>query len=238
MNSSKTNVIRNGFLKDQSANTNPFDTGYFSENELKTFGFKAVGKNVKIAKNCTISGLSNISLGDNVIIDAFCSIIATGEGQLQIGSFVHIGAFCHLLASAGIEMKDFSGLSQGVKIYSKSDDYSGKSMTNPTIPSKYKAVKSGKVIINEHVIIGANTIILPGLTIGEGASVGAVSLVSSNLDSWTVYFGNPLKRLTKRSQDLLFKKEAFLKELKQKEMELNRLKTLKKFNSDSISNPT
>jgi galactoside O-acetyltransferase len=214
-------IIKNNFLKDQNENMNPFETGYFTENELNTFGFKAVGKNVKIAKNCTISGLSNISIGDNVIIDAFCSIIATGEESLQIGSFVHIGAFCHLLANAGIEIKDFSGLSQGVKIYSKSDDYSGKSMTNPTIPSKYKAVKSGKVIINEHVIIGANTIILPGLTIGEGTSVGAVSLVASNLDSWTVYFGNPLKRLTKRSQELLLKKETFLNEIKQKDLELN-----------------
>jgi galactoside O-acetyltransferase len=220
-------IIKNNFLKDQNENMNPFETGYFTEDDLVNFGFKSVGKNVKIAKNCTISGLSNISIGDNVIIDAFCSIIATGEESLHIGSFVHIGAFCHLLANAGIEIKDFSGLSQGVKIYSKSDDYSGKSMTNPTIPGKYKCIKKGKVIINEHVIIGANSIVLPNVTIGEGTSVGAVSLVTSNLDSWTIYFGNPLKRLTKRSQELLLKKEAFLKELKQQEMELSRLKTLK-----------
>lgn len=227
MNSNQTHVIKNNFLKDQTTDTNPFETGYYTENDLNSFGFKSVGKNVKIAKNCTISGLSNISIGDHVIIDAFCSIIATGDEQLEIGSFVHIGAFCHLLANAGIEIKDFSGLSQGVKIYSKSDDYSGKSLTNPTIPDNYKCVKKGKVIINEHVIIGANSIVLPNVTIGEGVSVGAVSLVASNLDSWMVYFGNPLKRLAKRSQELLLKKEAFLKELKQKEQESNRLKALK-----------
>ncbi len=198
--------------------TNPFETGYYSENELKTFGFKALGKNVKIAKNCTISGLSNITIGDNVIIDAFCSIIATEDGHLQIGSFIHIGAFCHLLANAGIELKDFSGLSQSVKIYSKTDDYSGNSLSNPTIPNKYKFIKKGKVIINEHVIIGAGSVILPNVTIGEGTSVGALSLIVSNLDSWTIYYGNPLKKLTKRSKKLLIKKEAFLKELKQKEI--------------------
>ncbi len=113
----------------------PFEIGYYYENELKSFGFKAIGSNVKIAKNCLIVGASNISIGDNVIIDAFCSIIASGNGNLRIGSYVHIGAFCHLLASEGIELKDFSGLSQGVKIYSKTDDYSGNSLTNPTIPS-------------------------------------------------------------------------------------------------------
>ncbi len=196
--------------------TNPFETGYYTENELKTFGFKAIGKNVKIAKNCTISGLSNISIGDNVIIDAFCSIIATEDGYLQIGSFIHIGAFCHLLANTGIELKDFSGLSQSVKIYSKTDDYSGNSLSNPTIPNKYKFIKKGKVIINEHVIIGAGSVILPNVTIGEGTSVGALSLIASNLDSWTIYYGNPLKKLTKRSKNLLIKKEAFLKELNQK----------------------
>ena len=211
-------VKMNKALNKDVSEANPFETGYFSENELRTFGFKAIGENVKIAKNCTISGISNISIGDNVIIDAFCSIITTGEGQLQIGSFIHIGAFCHLLANDGIEIKDFSGLSQGVKIYSKSDDYSGNSLTNPTIPSKYKQIKRGKVIINEHVIIGANSVILPNVAIGEGTSVGALSLVASNLDSWTIYFGNPLKRLTKRSKALLIKKEAFLKELKQKEI--------------------
>jgi acetyltransferase-like isoleucine patch superfamily enzyme len=197
--------------------TNPFETGYYTENELKTFGFKTIGKNVKIAKNCTISGLSNISIGDNVIIDAFCSIIATEDGYLQIGSFVHIGAFCHLLANTGIEIKDFSGLSQNVKIYSKTDDYSGNSLSNPTIPNKYKFIKKGKVIINEHVIIGAGSVILPNVIIGEGSAVGALSLITTNLDSWTIYYGNPLKKLTKRVKKLLEKKEEFLKEFKQKE---------------------
>ena len=201
-----------------SNQTNPFETGYYTENELKKVGFKAIGKNVKIAKNCTISGLSNISIGDNVIIDTFCSIIATEEGHLQIGSFIHIGAFCHLLANAGIELKDFCGLSQGVKIYSKTDDYTGNSLTNPTIPCKYKSIKKGKVIVGEHVIIGSGSVILPNVTIGEGSSVGALSLVASNLDSWTIYYGNPLKKLTKRSKKLLLKKELFLKELKTKEI--------------------
>src|SRR5690606_7067539 len=193
---------------------NPFETGYYHEEELRSFGFKAIGDNVKISKNCTIAGLSNITIGDNVIIDAFCSIIPNGpDGTLVLGSYVHIGGFCHILANDGIEIKDFSGLSQGVKIYSKTDDYSGRSLTNPTIPNKYKLVKKGKVVINEHVIIGANSIILPNVNIGAGASIGALSLVSTNLESWAMYFGNPLKKIAKRSDALLMKKEEFLKEL-------------------------
>lgn len=193
----------------------PFQIGYYCENELRAFGFKSIGSNVKIAKNCLIIGVSNISIGNNVIIDCFCSIIASNNGYLKIGSYVHIAAFCHLLACEGIEIKDFSGLSQGVKIYSKTDDYSGDSMTNPTVPNLYKSMKKGKVVINEHAIIGAGSVILPNVVIGEGASIGALSLVSSNLKSWTIYIGNPLKKLSKRSKNLLEKKENFLNALKQ-----------------------
>jgi acetyltransferase-like isoleucine patch superfamily enzyme len=196
---------------------NPFETGYYHDEELRSFGFKAIGNNVKIAKNCTIAGLSNISIGSNVIIDSFCSIIATGiDGKLELGSYVHIGGFCHILANGGVEINDFSGLSQGVKIYSKNDDYSGDSLTNSTIPEKYKNMKKGSVAIKEHVIIGANSIILPNVIIDTGVSIGALSLVTTNLESWNIYFGNPLRKLGKRSDGLLLKKKEFLKELHDK----------------------
>jgi len=196
---------------------NPFEIGYYHDEELKTFGFRSLGKNVKISKNCNIVGLSNISIGNNVIIDSFCCIIASGkDAWLKLGSHVHIGGYCHILANGGVEIKDFSGLSQGVKLYSKSDDYSGKSLTNSTIPEKYKNIQKGKITLNEHVIIGANSIILPNVTIDTGVSVGALSLVATNLESWNIYFGNPLKRLGKKSDALLQKKMEFLKEWEDK----------------------
>lgn len=196
---------------------NPFEIGYYHDEELKTFGFRSLGKNVKISKNCNIVGLSNISIGDNVIIDSFCCIIASGkDARLKLGSHVHIGGYCHILANGGVEIKDFSGLSQGVKLYSKSDDYSGKSLTNSTIPEKYKNIQIGKITLNEHVIIGANSVILPNVTIDTGVSVGALSLVATNLESWNIYFGNPLKRLGKKAEGLLQKKMEFLKEWEDK----------------------
>lgn len=196
---------------------NPFNTGYYYDEELKSFGFKSLGKNVKIAKNCNIMGLSNISIGSNVIIDSFCCIIAVGpNARLDLGSHVHIGGFCHILANGGVEIKDFSGLSQGVRLYSKSDDYSGKTLTNSTIPEKYKNIQEGKITINEHVIIGANSVILPNVTIDNGVSVGALSLITSNLEAWHIYFGNPLRKLGKKSDELLIRKKEFLEEFENK----------------------
>jgi len=182
---------------------NPFNPGYYNEDDLKDAGFKALGRNVQIAKNNTIIGTENISIGDNVRIDGYCIIIAAGDGWLDIGSYIHIGGWCFLSAGDGIRMEDFSGLSQGVRIYSRSDDYTGKYLTNPTVPEKYTGITRGTVVLGRHVIIGSGAVILPKVIIGEGSSVGALSIVSKKLDPWGVYFGCPAKRLKGRSKRLL-----------------------------------
>lgn len=182
---------------------NPFDPGYYNETELKTFGFKSIGSNVRIAKNCTLIGLANISIGNNVRIDSYCSIIASGNGWLNIGSFIHIAAWCYLAAGAGIILEDYCGLSQGVRIYSKTDDYTGQHMTNPTIPEKYTGVVQGTVTLRKHVIIGSGSVILPRVSIGEGSAVGALSFVTKKLPAWGIFFGCPVERIKDRSKRLL-----------------------------------
>lgn len=182
---------------------NPFNPGYYDECDLKEAGFKSIGHNVRIARNCTIIGLENIELGNNVRIDGYCSIVAAGGGWLKLGSYIHIGSYCLLSAGDGIQMDDFSGLSQGVRIYSRTDDYSGKYLTNPTVPQKYTGITRGAVNIGRHVIIGSGSVILPKVMIGDGSSVGAQSLVTKSLEPWGVYFGCPVKRLKARSTRLL-----------------------------------
>ncbi|MGK7895471.1 MAG: acyltransferase [Xenococcus sp. (in: cyanobacteria)] len=200
---------------------NPFNPGYFNEKDLKDVGFKALGQNVQIAKNCTIIGLENIEIGDNVRIDGYCSIIAPGQGWLRIGSFIHIGGYCLLSAGDGIRMDDFSGLSQGVKIYSRTDDYTGKYLTNPTVPEKYTGITCGTVTLERHVIIGSGSVILPKVTIGEGSSVGALSLVTKSLESWGVFFGSPAKRVKKRFKHLLELETELRQEIRNLDLDAN-----------------
>lgn len=180
-----------------------FNVGYYNEERLSDFGFKSVGKNVLIAKNCNIVGIENISIGNNVRIDAFTTIIAAGSGYLNIGSYIHIGGYSAIFAGAGVEMEDFSGLSQGVKIYSKSDDYSGEHMTNPTVSSDLTGVIEGKVKIGRHAIIGSQSIVLPGVEVKEGVAVGANSLLTKTTEEWYIYFGSPAKKIKKRKRNPL-----------------------------------
>ena len=188
---------------------------FYTDDELKKFNFKKIGKNVKIARNCVINNFENISIGNNVRIDSF-TVILTRKKDLIIENNIHIGSHVFLGAHMGLRMKSFSGLGQGVKIFTVNDDYSGESLTNPTVTEKYKKEKKGEVIIGKHVNIGVNSIVLPSVKIGDGASIGSFTLVNKNLIGWYIYFGIPCKPILKRSKTLIKLEKKFLKNAKKK----------------------
>jgi galactoside O-acetyltransferase len=182
---------------------------FYSQNELQKIGFKAFGKNVLISNKASIYKPETISLGDNVRIDDF-SVLVGGVG-IEIGNYVHIACFCALYGGSGIIMEDFSGLSSRVTIYSESDDYSGSSLTNPTIPLLYKPkYQKGKVILKKHTIVGVNSTILPGVLVEEGAAIGAYCFVTKSCEPWSIYFGIPAKKLKNRNIKLLELEANFL----------------------------
>lgn len=184
---------------------------FYSEAELQEMGFKYVGRNVKISKKTSIYGISNISIDDNTRIDDFALL----SGTIIIGKHVHIAAYTGLFAgSAGIEIEDFCGISAHCCVYAASDDYSGKALTNPTIPDKYKMVTEKKVIFMKHALVGAGSIVLPGVTIGEGASFGSMSLITKDAKPWTMYVGAPAKELRPRERKLLQMEEKLNEEEK------------------------
>lgn len=189
-----------------------FNSGFYTEKDLVDVGFKSIGRNILIDKNCTIIGLNNISIGSNVRIDAYTTITASEGGGLTIGSNIHIAGYCLLAASGGIIMEDFSAISHGTKIYSASDDYSGGYLTNAVIPDKYKNVKRGLVTLKKHSLIGSSSVLLPGVVVGEGTTVGAMSLVSKSLDDWSVYAGIPAKKIKDRPKDLLKLEHEYVRE--------------------------
>lgn len=183
-----------------------FNPGYYTEDDLRDAGFRSLGHNVRIARNCTIIGIENIAIGNNVRIDGYSTLTAAG-GHIRIGNYVHLGGGCFLSGCAGITLEDYAGLSQGVRLYSKTDDYSGASMTNPTVPAEFTNCKSGAVHLGRHVIIGSGSVVLPDAQLGEGVAVGALSLVTKSLAAWGIYAGAPAKRIKSRDQGLLMKEE-------------------------------
>lgn len=173
-----------------------------SNRQIAIMGFASIGENVQISEKASIYGAGLISIGSNVRIDDFC-VLAAGPGGIRIGNYVHIAVGSTIIGANEISLDDFSGISSRVSIYSSSDDYSGATMTNPTVPNAYKNVYSSSVYLGRHVIVGSGSVILPGVRLEEGVAIGALSLVTKSCDPFGVYAGNPAKRVNERKRDLL-----------------------------------
>jgi acetyltransferase-like isoleucine patch superfamily enzyme len=135
-----------------------------------------------------IIGIENIKFGKNVIIDDFVFIYATDK--IVIGSNVHIACFASITGGAKIEIGDFCAISQGCRILAGTDDFKYWGFGNSTIDEKYRNTKRAPIKISKFAIIGANSVVLPGVTIGEGVAVGASSVVTRDLEPWGIYIGN------------------------------------------------
>lgn len=180
-----------------------------SRDVIETMGFASVGKNVQLSDRASFYNTSKISLGDNVRIDDFC-VLSAGEGGISIGNYIHVAVFSSLIGAGRIVLSDFCNISSRVAIYSSNDDYSGETMTNPTLPHEYTGVTHADVMLEKHCIVGCGSIILPGVTLAEGVAVGALSLITKNCEAFGVYVGNPARRVKERSRNLLSLEANFL----------------------------
>jgi len=176
---------------------------------IQNMGFSSVGKNVFISDKASFYNCANISIGDNVRIDDFC-IISAGEGGIIVGNHIHVAVYSSLIGTGKIVLNNFCNLSSRVSIYSSSDDYSGEWMTNPTIPKKYTNVYSADVTIGRHVIIGTGSVVMPGIKLGDGVAIGALSFVKNNCEAFGIYAGVPAKRISERKKNIIALEHAYL----------------------------
>ena len=101
-----------------------------------------------------------------------------GGGELICGDYVSVGVGTVLLTGVyshkeGLRMIDGQPEGDSLALY-------------------------GKLEIQNDVYIGAHSTILPNITIGEGAIIGANSLVNKNVDPWGIYVGSPAKKIGER----------------------------------------
>lgn len=183
---------------------------YLSVAELQNFGFKKIGKNVKVSDKASIYNAEDIEIGDYSRIDDFCII----SGNVKIGRFNHITPMCLVAGGVpGVVLDDFCTLAYGVKVFAQSDDYSGETLTNSLIPKDLKNEKLASVSLKKHVIVGAGTVILPGVVVEVGCSIGAMSLLTKSTEPWGIYLGVPAKRSKERKKNLLELEKQFLKSI-------------------------
>lgn len=173
---------------------------YYSIKELEAMGFKSVGRQVLISKMARIYHPEKVTIGSHVLIDDFTIL----NGEINIGNYVHISSHTELYpGKASITIEDFVGISSHMSIYATSDDFSGASLNNPTVPQAFRFEHDLPVVIKKHVLFGTHCMVLPGVIIGEGCCFGSACLVNKSTEPWGMYVGAPARRLRDRERGLL-----------------------------------
>ena len=175
---------------------------FYTKDQLTGIGFKSVGENVLISDKCSIYNPGNIEIGDNVRIDDFC-ILSAGEGGIKLGRYIHIACYASMIGQGLIQLDDYSQVAARTSILSSTDDFSGEYLVGPTLPKSCTNVRHGKVHLMKYVVLGSSTVVLPGVTLGEGSATGALSLVSKDLEPYKIYAGSPIRFLKERSKNMI-----------------------------------
>lgn len=175
---------------------------FYSLIELSKLGLKQYGNNVKISRFTNIYNPSNIIIGNNVRIDDFC-ILSAGNKSFILEDNIHISAGVYIYGTGGIHIKSYSNISSGTKLFSVNDDYSGEYMVGACAPTELRNVKEEAIILDKYVVIGANSVVLPGVNLEEGVAIGANSLVNKSCKKWGIYAGSPIRFIKERTKRIL-----------------------------------
>ena len=116
-------------------------------------------------------------------------------GKMSVGQNTVINFGCYLDNRRGIYIGNNVGIAHNTKIYTLGHDLND---------SQFKT-KGAPVSIEDNVFIFSNALIMPGITIGEGAIVLAGSVVAKDVEPWTIVGGNPARKIRDRGHDVDYK---------------------------------
>ena len=165
---------------------------------------KKLGKKCIIDVGVVFYGPRNIQIGDYCWVDSGVRIESL-LGEVSIGRRVHIGSQTILSSRSPITIEDYAGIAAGVRLYSSSElPIPGLHMSGPMIPEKYRSFITKPVRVGKNGFVGTNSVLLPGANIGEGAILGALSLLKTSIPDWEIWAGLPAKKISKRSNNSAF----------------------------------
>ncbi|SMF71488.1 galactoside O-acetyltransferase [Tistlia consotensis] len=180
---------------------------YLEPEALAALGLAKLGHNVRISSRAVLYDPHLIEIGDNTRIDDFCVV----SGRVTLGRNVLLTVYCNVAGGrTGVVIDDFSTLAYGCQVFAQSEDYSGRFLSNSTVPLAFRRETCKPVHLARHCIVGANSVVVPGVTLSEGTAVYAMSLVTKTTLPWSIYFGVPARRLKARHRDLLDLEQSYL----------------------------
>ena len=159
-----------------------------------------IGWKSKIHEGVMLIGYpSNIKIGKKVYIYHRVVLTVGENGRIEIGDWSHLGVGAYLNASAG-QIR----IGKGTSIGALTQVYSYATVIPKDRESSFKpSHRVADVTIGDFVHINSCSTILPGVTIGDGAVIGAGSLVTDDVPPYTTVIGVPARKIFKKlNQDI------------------------------------
>lgn len=150
-----------------------------------------------------IRGAHNIVLGKRFTTGVGCRIEVINEKfnsdiLINIGENVQINDYVHIAAIENVKIGNNVLIASKVFISDHNHgNYSGDNTSNPLIEPLKRELFASKIVIEDNVWIGELVTVLPGVTIGKGAIIGANSLVNKNIPPYSISVGIPAKVIKK-----------------------------------------
>jgi galactoside O-acetyltransferase len=168
-----------------------------------SLGLAGFGTDVTIYEWVRITGADRISVGDHVLVDDF--VFLQGGERLEIGSYVHIASHASITGGGVGLVGAFVGIAAGARVLTGSDLGDGSGLIGPRIPEELRAVRRARTELGAHVFVGANSVVMPGVTIGDGAVIGAGSVVTGSIEPWTINVGVPARPVKRRPSETILR---------------------------------
>lgn len=165
-------------------------TGEFTAEQLASCGEGCV-----FESGVLIFHPENVHLGKNVYLGHQTILKGYYKNELRIGESTWIGQQCFFHSAGGLTIGARVGIGPGVRILTSQHTEAGRGT-----PILFSPVDFAPVRIEEDADLGVGAIVLPGVTIGRGAQIGAGAVVTADIPAYTVALGVPARIVRERSE--------------------------------------
>ena len=151
--------------------------------------FAKLGTGVCFEPGVLVFHPGHIEIGDDVYVGHQTILKGYHQGRMVIGARSWIGQQCFLHSAGGIIIGARVGLGPGVRILTSTHELP----VDRAVPIMDGALRFAPVVLEDGCDVGVSAVVLPGVTIGRGAQIGAGAVVTRDVPAGAIAAGIPAK---------------------------------------------